>query len=64
MHPLLCSVPTLAVSLIFCLYQSYRDQVRWRQRRLRERVTYMLWVMARDVMPDPSPTQQKHVEIS
>ena len=43
---MLATVPTLAVSIIFCLYDLARRACRQRQRRLRERVTYMLWVMA------------------
>jgi hypothetical protein len=46
MHTLVCSVPTLALSVIYCLYQTYLRQVWSRQRMLRERITYMLWVMA------------------
>jgi hypothetical protein len=48
MHTLFCTVPTLTLSLIYCLYANYRQERRHRQRVLRERVTYMLWVMARD----------------
>jgi hypothetical protein len=51
MHPLVCSVPTLALSLIYCLYDSYRHEQGRRRRLLRERVTYMLWVVARDYVP-------------
>jgi hypothetical protein len=43
---MLATVPTLAVSIIFCLYDLARRAGLQRQRRLRERVTYMLWVMA------------------
>jgi hypothetical protein len=40
------SAPTLAVALIYCIWQRY-CQARLRQERtLRERVAYMLWVMA------------------
>ena len=39
-------VPTLAVSMIYCIWQAYvRCQLR-RESMLRQRVTYMLWVMA------------------
>jgi hypothetical protein len=34
--------------LIYCLYNNYREEQGRRRRLLRERVTYMLWVMARD----------------
>jgi hypothetical protein len=40
---------TLAVVGIYCIWRVYvQAQVR-RQRTLRERVTYMLWVMANQV---------------
>ena len=46
MNPLVPSMATLAVSTIYCLWQAYcQVQVR-RQRQLRERVAYMLWVAA------------------
>jgi hypothetical protein len=48
MHAILCTVPTLALSVIYCVYQTYRDELRRRHRVLRERVTYMLWVMAQE----------------
>jgi hypothetical protein len=54
MQTLLFSVPTLALSLIYCLYNSYRDDRQRRQRRLRERVTYMLWVMAQNAVEQRS----------
>jgi hypothetical protein len=51
MSALLPSVSTLAVSVIFCLYQAYqRHEEQRRQRRLRERVAYMLWVMAERIL--------------
>ena len=49
MFTFLMSTPTLAVSIIFCLYDVVRQAVRERERRLRERVTYLLWVMANQV---------------
>jgi hypothetical protein len=42
---LLPTVPTLVVSTIFCLYDVCQRRRR-RDRALRERVAYMLWVMA------------------
>jgi hypothetical protein len=53
MQPILCSVPTLAVSLIYCCYHAYLQALRPRDRLLRERVAYMLWVMAGCGSPDP-----------
>jgi hypothetical protein len=53
MHAICTSVPTLAVSVIYCLYQFYvRERQRRRERVLRERVTYLLWVMAHRVARD------------
>jgi hypothetical protein len=46
MFPFLLTTPTLAVSVIFCLYNIVRQARREREHRLRERVTYLLWVMA------------------
>jgi len=49
MQPLLATVPALSVSAIFCLYHAYCQfllRSAQRRRRLRERVAYMLWVMA------------------
>jgi hypothetical protein len=47
---LLCSsIGTAAVATIFLIYNAYRDHMRTelgREQILRERVTYMLWVMA------------------
>jgi hypothetical protein len=46
MQAVLCSVPTLAVSAIYCLWHFHGEQLRRRNRVLRERVAYMLWVVA------------------
>jgi hypothetical protein len=43
----------LAVSLIYCAYHAYRQTLWRRDRLLRERVAYMLWVMAGQVEEDP-----------
>lgn len=49
MQVLFCSVPTLAISTIYCLWHQQMLRQQRRQRRLRERLTYMLWVMANQV---------------
>jgi hypothetical protein len=49
MEPLCASVPVLAVAVIFRLWQAYRQPLLRRERRLRERVAYMLWVAANQV---------------
>ena len=43
------TLPTLAVSLIYCLWQAYSRAQLLRHRRLRERIAYMLWVSAREI---------------
>jgi hypothetical protein len=49
MHLLAFSYPTLAVSAIYCIWQVYfRARLR-RERTLRERVTYLLWVTANQI---------------
>ena len=46
MQPFITTVPTLAVSVIYCLWQAYaRDQQR-RRTLLHERVAFMLWTAA------------------
>jgi hypothetical protein len=46
---MLSSFPTLAVSLIYCLWSVYRLSGRRRHQQLRERVAFMLWVMAHEI---------------
>jgi hypothetical protein len=45
-QPILSALPVMTVSAIFCVWNAYRHEVRRRQRQLRERVAYMLWVAA------------------
>jgi hypothetical protein len=40
------SAPTLAVALIFCIWQRYCRFRLQHERTLSERVTYMLWTLA------------------
>jgi hypothetical protein len=40
------SYPTVAVSTIYCIWPAYRRALLQRERALRERVAYMLWVLA------------------
>jgi hypothetical protein len=49
MHLLSLSAPTLAVTFIYCIWQRYALFQFDRERSLRERVAYMLWVMAERV---------------
>jgi hypothetical protein len=46
MNPLAVSLPTLAVSAVFCLWNAYQRDRDRRGRRLRERVAFMVWVAA------------------
>jgi hypothetical protein len=46
MQPILQSVPVLAVSVIYCLLGAYWRERRRRADHLRQRVAYMLWVIA------------------
>ena len=49
MHTVVCGVAALSVAGIFYTWRYYQDKVMEKQRMLRERVTYMLWVMANGV---------------
>jgi hypothetical protein len=40
------TIPTLAVSAIFCIWNAYQLCLGQRNRILHQRVAYMLWVMA------------------
>ena len=43
------SASALSVALLFYGWRFYRERMQGQQKKLRERVTYMLWVMANDV---------------
>jgi hypothetical protein len=43
-------LPTLAVSAIYCVWYSYQAERLRRDRVLRERVAYMLWVVASQIV--------------
>jgi hypothetical protein len=45
MHPLWCNVAALAVALLYVVWRTHQRLLLRRQRQLRERVAYMLWVM-------------------
>lgn len=49
MQPLWCNVAALAVALLFYVWRTHARLRSRRQRALRERVTYMLWVAASQV---------------
>ncbi|MCS6852112.1 MAG: hypothetical protein NZ700_13200 [Gemmataceae bacterium] len=51
--PLAQAMPTLAVAVIYCIWHRASVYLRARRERvLRERVTYMLWVMANQIEDD------------
>jgi hypothetical protein len=49
MQAVLMAVPTLAVSVVYCLWNGYRIANDQRIRKLRERVAFMLWVAASEI---------------
>ncbi len=46
MQPLSAYVAALAVAIVFYVWRGYRCVLSRRQRVMRERVAYMLWVVA------------------
>jgi hypothetical protein len=48
MYAVLTTLPTLAVSAVYCLWNVYRLAQYQRDRKLRERVAFMLWVAANE----------------
>jgi len=46
MNAMLPSITTLAISAIYCIWHGYREFCLRRESILRQRVAYMLWVVA------------------
>ena len=46
MNFVVCSVAALSVASLFYCWRAHDDKRKQRDKQLRERVTYMLWVMA------------------
>ncbi len=46
MHLVNCSIAALAVASIFYMWRAYATDRVKREQTLRERIAYMLWVMA------------------
>jgi hypothetical protein len=49
MNPLFLNVAALAVAIVYCVYATHLrvlQRKQRKQRQLRERVAYMLWVLA------------------
>jgi hypothetical protein len=57
MTPILASVPTLAVACVYCLWSIYRRSLQARERVLRGRLGYMLWVLATETDDVPAPAR-------
>jgi hypothetical protein len=49
MPTIVCGLSSLMVAGIFYSWRSYQDLVAQKHRQLRERVAYMLWVMAKTI---------------
>lgn len=53
MNIVVCATSALSVAFLFYGWRSYHDKIAFRQKQLRERVTYMLWVMVNRVPGRP-----------
>ena len=51
MNFVVCAASAMSVALLFYSWRSYNQKHEQRRKQLRERVTYMLWVMA-NTLPD------------
>jgi hypothetical protein len=49
MPTLVCNASALAVATLFYYWRAYRQTHELRERDLRQRLSYMLWVMANTV---------------
>jgi hypothetical protein len=49
MHTIYCNLAALSVACIYYFWRAHVAKLARRERTLRERVTYMLWVMANQV---------------
>jgi hypothetical protein len=49
MPTILCNVSALAVATLFYYWRNYHQDLERRERLLRERVSYMLWMLAQSV---------------
>jgi hypothetical protein len=46
MNPIWCNLAAVAVGLLYCFWRTHRRQLGRKHQQIRERVAYMLWVMA------------------
>jgi len=63
MPTIACNVAALAVASIFYTWRAYRLAQLHRHRTLRERVAYMLWVMANTADLSPAAESESAAEI-
>lgn len=49
MSAIVCALSAMSVAVLYSTWRVHHEQLVLRQRELRERVTYMLWVMANDL---------------
>jgi hypothetical protein len=57
MQPIWCTVSIFAVAFLYYIWRTHMFLLERRQRLLRDRVTWMLWVMAEEIEacePEPS----------
>ena len=52
MSVIVCAVTAMSVALIYSNWRTYQQKNQDRQKQLRQRVAYMLWVMANGT-PEP-----------
>lgn len=52
MPNVICGLAAFSVASVFYAYRAYVDHLKARHQILRERVTYMLWVMANGTHDD------------
>ena len=51
MNFVVCAASALSVAMLFYSWRAYTERLQCREKTMRERVAYMLWVMANSV-PD------------
>jgi hypothetical protein len=49
MNAIVCAVSAMSVAVLYSSWRAYFEKALQRERQLRERVAYMLWVMANTV---------------
>jgi hypothetical protein len=49
MNPLLCNLAAIVVALLYCFWRTHQQLIQRKHVQMRERVAFMLWVMAERV---------------